>query len=78
MMGSHFCVAPVDPERAQRLSLNQPPYLLHLTGSHEREGRESRGSVTLPWSRLIQPGLLALRYQGDWHLANASRRWRNR
>lgn len=31
----------VHPERAQTLSLNQPPYLLHLTVSHEREGRES-------------------------------------
>lgn len=45
--------------------------------SHEREGREHWGSVTLPQSWLIQLGLLALRYQGDWHLTNASRRWRN-
>lgn len=54
------------------------PYLLHLAGSHKRKGRERQGCVTFPRSRLIHPGLLALRYQGDWHLVNASGRWRDR
>lgn len=64
------------------LSISLPicvsPYLLHLTVSHKRERRERWGSVMFPRSRLIHLGLLALRYQGDWHLANASRRWRDR
>lgn len=64
------------------LSISLPicvsPCLLHLTVSHKGEERERWGSVTIPRFWLIYLRLLALRYQGDWHLKNASVRWKDR
>lgn len=62
MMGSHFFVVPVHPERAQMLSLNQHPYLcLSLSASsHSLTQKERKGeprlcdvssvSINPPWT----------------------------
>lgn len=49
MMGSHFREVPVHPERAQMLSLNQPPYLcLSLSASsHSLTQKGRKGALGL-------------------------------